>query len=66
MLIYHTIYAYIYKKEIKHYKNDLEFSGFTKVSKMYFGLYKVKYQHIDFYSGNKCTNNLTSMFKTYV
>ena len=25
MLLYHAIYAYMYKKEMKHYENDLEF-----------------------------------------
>ena len=28
MLIYHTIYAYMYKKEMKHYENGLEFQWF--------------------------------------
>ena len=33
------------------------FSGFTKVLKMYIGLYKIKIDIIDFYSGTKCINN---------
>ena len=39
MLIYHRIYAYMYKKEMKMNWNS---SGFTKVLKIYFGLYKDK------------------------
>ena len=41
------------------------FSGFTKVLKIYFGLYKVQID-IDFYSGNVRINNIYSMFKTDV
>ena len=41
------------------------FSVFTEVL-MYFGLYKVKIDIRDFYSGNKFLNNINSMFKTDV
>ena len=41
MLIYHTIYAYMYKKEMKQYENDLEFQWVYQGLKIYFGLYKV-------------------------
>ena len=41
------------------------FNGFTKVSKMYFGLYKVKSTY-RFLSGNKSTNNINPMFKIFV
>ena len=55
----------MYKKERKHYKYDLEFQcvygGFNV-----FGLYKVKIDIRDFYSGNKFINNINSMFKTDV
>ena len=37
--MYHTINAYMYKKEMKHYKNDLEFQwvyqGFEKYVLVY-------------------------------
>ena len=42
------------------------FSGFTKVSKMYFGLYIRLKSTYTFFSGYKCTNNINSMFKIYV
>ena len=43
MLIYHTIYAYMYKKEMKQYENDLEIRWvYQSFNKIYFGLHKVK------------------------
>ena len=42
MLMYHTIYAYMYEKEMKHYRNDLEFQFVYQGYKIYFDLYKVK------------------------
>ena len=39
------------------------FSANTKVSKFFFGLNKVKLDIFFFYLGNKCTNNINSMFK---
>ena len=36
------MYAYMYKKEMKQHKKDLEFQWVTKVLKMYFSLYKIQ------------------------
>ena len=42
MLIFHTLYAFMYKRKMKLYKNDLEFQWGNKVSKIYLGLHMVK------------------------
>ena len=36
MVIYHTTYTDIYKKEMKHYKNDLEFQCEYQGFKIFF------------------------------
>ena len=66
MLIYYTIYAYMYKKEMNIIKMILKIKGFTKVLKTYFVLCKVKIDKEIIYSGKTCINNINSMFKTRV
>ena len=41
------------------------FSLFTRVLEIYFGLYKVEIDIVNFYSDNKCINSINSMFKTF-
>ena len=62
MLKYRTIYAYLYKKEIKHNENDLEFQW------VYQSFIKYILVYIDLHSENKCRNNINSIFihVTYV
>ena len=62
MSLYHTIYAYKYKKEKKHYENDLEFQWVYQNFKKYILVYiRLKSTH-RFLSGNKCTNNIDSIY----
>ena len=47
---------------MKHCKNDLVYEGLRNI----FWFISGKYRQINLYSGNKCINNINSMFKTDV
>ena len=58
----------MYKNEIKHYINDLEFQwSYQDFKKYVLVLYMVKINiYCTYWGDNRCINNINSMFETDV